>query len=582
LGTGTLNDKIAGATIFHTDPNEIHAALNTSLVGRNSSGVPTAGQELGTAAIPWGTVRAGSLIIGGSSVDVSQVSAPPFRVLSGLTRTTSNQPAFIDANGAAASFVVEATATDLVFDVNGTTFTMTADVTKSSLTLAPSTNNTALVNDSTAVDQDDTRMWGEPWHRKAITIDTIGTEISTRNGQIASFKIDNGTTTEFFLALIDTTNNRLINCRRGFFYDPAKAPKNRIFFSDNDVITLMSTAWVFMDSNLGTVDVTYKAPVWDSAAPGSPATGDYWYDTVNSLWKRYDGATFASVDRTWIGYAVIDSANCVAARCVPFDNRYQEEDAMSLEVSTTEIVVARSRYQKVNVAGNEIFYGEFKPSWNITTDLATSADMYNATEQASTYYYLYVKDDGAQVISDIAPYFGKDEFYGYYHPHNPWRCVGSFFNNASSNIIQAGSINDGSRIWVHSATTYPSTATRIRRYTTLLESYGGKLRYDVDSTLGSRFTVVVPGRYTMHLIDEGTGATVAGISLNATVSEQATNLNAIAAANKMCFASDSTVAYVLASVTRDLLVGDVLRSHDQATGDTAATDNRIFAIVEAH
>ena len=73
-------------TILDTFFNEIHAAMNGDFVGRNSSGVPASGQNLGTAAIPWGSIRTNALVIGGTAVDASQITSNQ----RGLERQDSN------------------------------------------------------------------------------------------------------------------------------------------------------------------------------------------------------------------------------------------------------------------------------------------------------------------------------------------------------------------------------------------------------------------------------------------------------------------------------------------------------------
>lgn len=433
MGTNTLTPKVAGATIFHTDPNELQTALNTDFVGRNSSGVPTPGQNLGTAAIPWGTLRAGALVINGSSVDTTQVATPPYRVVSGATRAASNQPAFLVPNGSALSVIVDGTPTSLVYDVNGQSYTLSADITKSSLTAAPSSNNTCLVNDSTLADAYETRVVGENgYHLPYITIDTIGSEISALDGKTASFLLG----TEIFICRVDTTNNRLINCRRGFFYNSSLAPLNRETIANNDTITLLKTGWLFLDSDGTTVDVTYNEPVYSFTSPASPATGDYWFDLGTNLWKRYDGASFQTISRTFIGWVANSSSACIGARCVTFDATFKSDDTIVPSVQSTEIVRGSVVGGLVSVAGNRIEYKSTRPTWNITTDLASSADLYSATEQASRNYYLYVSDEGEEIISDIHPYVRPD-LLGKYHPHNPWRAIGYAFNNGSSNITGA-------------------------------------------------------------------------------------------------------------------------------------------------
>lgn len=436
MSANTLTLRSSGQTIQADFFNDFLNALSGDLVGRNTSGVPAAGQNLGTFALPFGTIRAASLVLGGSAIDTSQIISPVNRVVSGKKRSTSNQPAFITPNGAAASFILAGLTTNLVIDVNGTAVTVATDITKSGLTLAPSSQNTALINDAAAIGQESTKTWGEYRAEKDITIDTVGTNISALVGKFAAFK--NGSTTDYFLAFVESAT-KLSKVHRGFFYNSSLAPMNRAGFSNNDTLTLMSLAWVFVEDNATTVDVTYNNPTWSFTAPSGPATGDYWYDMANSTWKRYDGATFQIIDRTFVGMVIIDTANCVGARCVDFYANHKPENSMEIRKATTEIARALSVGERTVVAGIDIEFKGSLPTWNITTDLAGSADMYQATEQASTMYYLYLKDDGDTVMSDISPYYRAD-FYGWYHPHNPWRHVGNAYNNSGSDLLAAISI----------------------------------------------------------------------------------------------------------------------------------------------
>jgi hypothetical protein len=440
MGLGTLTNRSAGQTILDTFFNDIHSAINGDFVGRNTSGVPTSGQNLGTSAIPWGTIRASSVVLNGSTVDTSQLSRPQNLVTSGKTRTTSNQPAFITPTGSAASFTIYGSTTNLVFDVNGTSVSVTTDIAKTGLTTGPAATNTCLINDSEAAAQDKTRHWGEE-NYKTITVDTMGANFSAKVGTFQAMKLDNGTTTEYFYGYIESSV-KLSRCYRGFFYNSSLAPTNRIVMSDNNVITILSTGWVFVENNATTVDVSYTNPVYSTTAPASPATGDYWYDLSNNVWKRYDGASFQIINRTLVGVVAIDSTNCVAARCMPFYKQYSTEGKLDLQVATTEIIRARNPNATLSVAGNRFAFVGQAPTWNITTMLAAAADMYNSTEQASTYYYLYIKDTGETIISDIAPYGAHGDKYTRYHPHNPWRMVGVAFNNGSSNLTQVISGDD--------------------------------------------------------------------------------------------------------------------------------------------
>lgn len=436
MGLNTLNNRAAGQTILDTFFNDIHQAMNQDFVGRNGSGVPTAGQNLGTVAIPWGTGRFTGLIVNGQSIDPSLVSSPVNVVKSGKTRTTSNQPQFLTPHGAALSAIIDGTPTNLVLDINGSAVSVITDITKSGLTAAPSSNNTALVNEATAADQFDTKFWGMENHKSHdyITVDNMGSEITALVGKWAAFSIA-GVSTEYFLAFVESST-KLSRIFRGCFYNSSLAPVKNTAFTDNDVITLLKLTWVFVENDATTVDVTYTNPVWSFTSPSSPATGDYWYDMSNGVWKRYDGASFVIINRTLVGILASDTTACIAARCEDFYANYQEKNTLEIMKFSTEIARGSNPDAVVSVAGMDFAFKKGFANWNITTDLASAADMFDASEQASRAYYLYLKDTGEEVISDWKPYWRHD-LYGSYHPHNPWRMVGIVYNDSSSDLVSA-------------------------------------------------------------------------------------------------------------------------------------------------
>ena len=131
MGVNTLTDRSDGQTITEDFFNDIHQALNGDLVGRNATGVPTSGQNLGTVAIPFGTLRANAVVINGQTIDPSLTTIPQNVVISGAVRSGSNQPAFLDPDGSALTAVIDGTPTSLVYDVNGTSVTLSAGITLS-------------------------------------------------------------------------------------------------------------------------------------------------------------------------------------------------------------------------------------------------------------------------------------------------------------------------------------------------------------------------------------------------------------------------------------------------------------------
>jgi hypothetical protein len=124
-----------------------------------------------------------------------------------------------------------------------------------------------------------------------------------------------------------------------------------------------------------------------------------------------------------------------------FFSKYESTNTIGVERSSTTNCRASNLHGNLYVYSGKLDFKLYTPEWNITTDLASTVtkDAYLA-ETASTYYYLYLKDTGDRVMSDIGP-IKRDDLLGEYHPHNPWRCVGLVFNNSSSDL--EGNVTDG-------------------------------------------------------------------------------------------------------------------------------------------
>lgn len=356
-------------------------------------------------------------------------AADPNRIVSGRVRTTSNQPIFLVPNGAARTVKLDGTPTNFIYYVEGTQYTISSDVTITGLTAAPSSNNTCLVNDAIAADQYWTKYSGEDGSE--ITIDTVGSEISALAGKLAGFKLDNGTTTEYFIAEVGT--NKLIKAKRGYFFDSSDAPIPRIVFSNNDTITLMKLTWVYTKTD-GTLTVSYTNPTYGKDEPSSPAANDYWYDTDNLKWKKYDVASFVDADATLIGICLQDTTNTVAARSFDFFASFDETNTVELMYESNTQVKSRHYGSKINVLGTTILQNQGQYVWDMTLDLESGV-----TEASSTYYYFYVTEEGDKIISDKKPLDRREDLKGFYHPFHSWRCVGSAFNNASSNLTEVNS-----------------------------------------------------------------------------------------------------------------------------------------------
>jgi len=359
------------------------------------------------------------------------------RIVSGPTTGNSTQSLMLDPEGSAGdNITIRGATTDIVYYIDGTQYTLDADVSITVQTPPPTTNNTCLIDDATAADGLATKWAGE--YDTTIPIDTIGSAISSRDGQTHTFKLSNGSATEYFMATIDNSNSVLKYARRGWFYSDTGARIPRITYANNDTITLMNTNWLFLDDT-GALVNTYTMPVISATQPSAPANGDYWFDLANSLWKRWDGAQYVTVNVVFVGVSVIDeNSDCVAARSVDYSSAADNTNTVQLDVVTNTTVTSKP-YGKINVYGSVIDYQFNTVTWDITTDLDSGV-----TEAASTIYYLYIKEDGDSVISDVKPMESSLERQAYYHPHETWRCVGEITNNGSSNLDSTTMLQYGS------------------------------------------------------------------------------------------------------------------------------------------
>jgi hypothetical protein len=447
MGTNTLETEYEnGDTIDAAHVNELTQAMVGTFVGRGTDGVPALGKSLGSLALPWGNIYASGLILDEVAIDTSLISASPNRIVSGKTRTLSDMPDFLRADGAALEFDLLGLSTNLVVSINNSAVTVSTDITKTGFTAAPSSNNTCAVNDATMSND---KYAGE--EGTEIIIGTVGTEISSRVGQVIA--LSNGT--EIMMGYVKSATV-LSNVKRGLFFDSAGAPLVRANLSNTSTLTILSLGWVFVEDNGTTVDVSYRTPVVSYSSPSSPTTGDYWYDLSNNVWNRYSGASFEIINRILIGVIAANTTACLGARCFDFSNGFSELNNVIVEVSTTEIVKTKNLNHVLNVYGTVLSFINTFPLWNITTNLESPL-----VEASSTMYYLYISTQGQTVISTERPYHRPD-LHGYYHPYHSWRCLGDSYNDGSSNIVFANSykynVNYKPRIAVASDTKTSGTA----------------------------------------------------------------------------------------------------------------------------
>jgi hypothetical protein len=503
-----------------------------------------------------------------SSID-QVVLIPNNRIISGAVRSASNNfPAFLEPGVSTTTVTLKAATTDFVVSIEGTQYTEDADVAASSLLTAPSTNNTALVNNADFSDQEWTSRVGE-FGARPLDYDTAGSEITSLDGKFAGFKINDGSTDEYFIAQIDNTNSQLINARRGFFLTGVDTPVNRVNIANNDTITLMKLTWLYYTTAGGLVPV-YTNPTYGQR-PSSPAAGDYHFNQVTDKWETFSSGVWADANATLVGVCIQDDTNCVAARPFDYFDFYNELNTVSLEIKSTTVARMSELGGRISVAGNEYQYNYGQLEWDITADRDSGV-----SESASTYYTLYVKDTGQEVISDVYPYFRPD-LNGWYHPFAPWRSVGEIFNDSSSDITALSDHTSSTeRHKIGQGNGHGSTNGAVRRFSVIIDELGTSVSLAQSATLGDSFTIRVPDKYHVLYKDDASVSTDFGMSRNGT--ELNTGIGSVANADEIISHSEAGAgASGLNSFSGYLLAGDIIRTQtDGGPDDTASNPTRSF------
>lgn len=431
---------------------------------------------------------------------------PNNRIISGR-KDANDQPMFLVPSGSADTITLKATTTNLSTYINGTAYTFASDLTITSLSVAPSSNNTCLVNDTSLTGQQSSQAQGE--RGTVITIDTIGSGITALNGTYAAFKHS----TEYFIAEVDTSNNRLKNVWRGVGFDSSDAWLSRTAMSDDDTITLMKLAWIFGLNN-NSLDVTYNKPSVSYVAPTSPAIGDYWQDLSVGQWKKYSGTVWVNQSAVQLGLCIQDATNCKCARSFDFFSGLSTLNSMQLEYVDATNVRTNRLGSKVSVYGGVQSYDYDFVKWNTTSQADSGVTIGN-----SLTYWCYITDKGNQFFSNVQPYDRTFDLLGHYMPNKPWRCVGEFTTDGSANVVSTSVLFDRyfqygqPDSYLATRSFYPGSANQI-----LATSASGANASWVTQTRANlpSVTPVVSSGCGSYTTSSGTLATITNLSVTIT------------------------------------------------------------------
>lgn len=117
-----------------------------------------------------------------------------------------------------------------------------------------------------------------------------------------------------------------------------------------------------------------------------------------------------------------------------------------------------------------------------------------------------------------------------------------------------------SMIRLHTANGYGSTATKIRRFSTIVQNLGDAITYDDTAANGASFIINKSGNYSINYCDTASGDTSIGISKNST--QLTTEIYSITAADRLAVSDiNGGSSFGEVSWTGYLEAGDIIRPH---------------------
>lgn len=377
-----------------------------------------------------------------NSVVATANSIPTNRIVSGRVRSlTDNFPVFLQVGlgtGSAASVTLKGATTPFKYIINSTPYTISTDVTLSSLPLAPATQNTALAVEDSLVAAYFTKYSGErDSPGLSLGMSSAGSNITAQIGNFAAFAGSFNSTTEYFVANVESSS-KLDRGMRGCGFDHTDAPVVRQPFSNGDTITLCRLNWIYA-TTVGTLTAVSTNPVYAADQPGSPSIGDYWFDMTNQTWKTYNGAIYVVANATLIGFVICNTTAAKVSRCLEAFANYQATNTIEFQAEGSDTMLSLRHQDKISVAGTTYTWTDQILSWSTALNMAPGL-----TVAASTNYYLYVSELGNVYIDKERPYDRTGDLLGKYHPYHLWRAVGSLVQtDGSANLVNYSPVRAG-------------------------------------------------------------------------------------------------------------------------------------------
>ena len=469
-----MTDNVLDTNFSDGDPyqssqlKQLITALNAAVVGR-VGGVPTRGQSLGSPIVPWGTVYAENLNVGGQLINITSAVRRKNSINSGRPfKRDSALPGFIAITANSFNFNLLGAETPLSLTIDGQDISINRDI-QFSMVAPPVADNTTVLRSEISLrapDAFDTSDYSEGLEFYAgekdfyaydsankITIGVFGNPlpaaINNLLGKYATFRY--GATGLIFGKIIEEGENSysIINCERAKFFNAnnegieTQVLRYTANQFGNDVpptVTLMQTGWLFIQAD-GSGEVSYLSPIISNTAPAPVEDGQYWFNSAREEWNRATAGVFSPIARIPVAILVADNTGVIGHKSLDFSKNFS-----NLNTCRPDFIRNTNDYRdylkkidsndaRISVYGNTLLTNGMR--WQAPEPPAGSPNTRITGLDANAWYYFYVSEAGLPQISKVRPRHRPD-LLGYYHPFESWRCVARTYTNANSEMTHAG------------------------------------------------------------------------------------------------------------------------------------------------
>lgn len=406
-----------GDDVLASHIKQLITALNGSFFLRRNN-IVQGGLNLGSSLFPVGTAFIDNLVSRGGLVDFSSVRVESNRIVSGKRLANSSRADFINLTGGLNFTIDTSTPLNLVIDGRSVSYESNINL---SATAGITGNRTADANIGelgrrALLDIGETDFVYGNGRSGVIPIDGLGASsvIEDRVGQFSAFQYDGS---GYLFAYIKSETE--LSQVRNYIFRNASGPIQVRTKGTATTFTILKTGWVFLDSdNQVRPEITYRYPESGASAPSNPEVGNYWFDSRNSKWKRYDGGQFVEVSKMPVAIIAVSGNNITGYHCFDFSKNHSKENNLELEIVDDRLVGIK-RPGVIEVDSQTHFVEKLE--WNL-----------GQSAVGSTRYYLYLRPNLRTEESTTRPYY--DPRRGYYHPYENWRCLGSVYTESNGDL----------------------------------------------------------------------------------------------------------------------------------------------------